>query len=466
MNPDKLGAIVRKIASDNEVPHQSVYDMFFFERFLYRLSKSRYRERFVLKGGFLLQATLGISRRTTMDLDLKAIGIELDDDSLAAIIGEICAIPSDDEVSFRLLGISEIAAETKYGGKSVKIRATMKHLWKVFSIDIAKGDVVTPHPLEYFYGSMLDEPPFPLLAYSKETILAEKFEALLSRGMQNSRAKDLLDIHNLLKDGVDGERLNAAIINTFHARGTPLDKEGAKAFLAAVLDSGFRREVFESYARKHGFAKGVTFDEVMESCFGLLKMVSSFPKITPKEGTHITLIRHGEDEQDKVGGWSDNALTPRGVLQVSSLAETLDHDYDFIISSDLSRCRQSAEIVGSRINCPIIYMEGLREMNNGDYRNLTREEFERRGCKRFVDMRMDECYPGGESPTSFFERVKETYMSILSKWEGKKIAVVTHEGVITCIECLSKGYRYSNLLMIAPHHAEAIDIPSEASIPA
>lgn len=455
MNVDKLSATVRKIASKNDVSHQNVYDMFFFERFLYRISISKYRDSFVLKGGFLLQTTLGISKRTTMDLDLKAISIELEERGLLAIIKEICDAPAEDDVSFRILDISDITAEMKYGGKSVRIQATMKNLRKIFSIDIAKGDVVTPHPLEYSYHSIIDELSFSLLTYSKETVLAEKFDALLSRGMRNSRAKDLLDIHVLLQNEIDFERLDAAIINTFQARGTSLNKDEARAFLVDVQNSGVRRKIFEEYAKTHHFANGITFDEVMGSCFALLNKISTFPKITPKEGTRITLIRHGEDEQNRVGGWSDNVLTEKGISQVSSLAERLDHDYDLIISSDLPRCHQTSEIISKIIDCPIIYMEKLRETNNGDFRNLTKEDFVERGCKRFVDMKIDESYPNGESPSSFFSRVKETYIDILERYEGRKIAIVTHGGCITVILCLLNGWRYSNMLQITPPYASS-----------
>lgn len=457
MDINKLNGYVRATAAKTGVPHQNIYDMYFFERFLYRLSLSEYKENFVMKGGFLLENMVGMKARTTMDIDLKTVGITLLDKEIVDIFKQIAEINDNDGITYSVLGISDIAAELKYGGKSVKIEARLKNLKKVFSIDIAQGDVVTPYPVQYKYKSPIDDSEFEILAYTTETIIAEKFETLIAKGMSNSRAKDLFDIHILWKQGIDRDRLNAALINTFYVRRTKFNVEKIRETLSDIHSSEYRREVFDRYAAKHRFAYGITFDEVIQSAFEVCDSIKVCKIDLPKITSRITLVRHGEDEQDKIGGWSDNKLTETGVEQIKSLAKTLDSNYDLILSSDLLRAKQSAEILAESLDCLIEYDRGLRETNNGDLKDMTKAEFVACKHKRFVDMSMDESYPNGESPESFYQRVKNAFTEILKKHNGKRLLIITHGGVITVIQCLLNGWHYSNMLKIVPPYATKIE---------
>lgn len=231
-----------------------------------------------------------------------------------------------------------------------------------------------------------------------------------------------------------------------------------REILAEIRAFPYRRRIYENYARKAPHAKNVSFDEAMNSAFGVLESLKEGEIILPTTGTSITFIRHGEDDKSKVGGWSNGKLTEKGKEQMKAFAQGLTSPCDLIVSSDLPRARESAEILSEVLHCPIIYDEGLREINNGDYKDLSFEEFSKGDFKKFVDLEIDEPYPNGESPSRFFERVKLTYMQILERHGGKRIAIVTHAGVITCIECLTKGYAYSNLLRISPHYAGKMDV--------
>lgn len=463
MNVYRLKALVKKEVARSGASPQSVYDAFFFESFLRRLSLSEYRNSFVLKGGFFLESILGISNRTTLDIDLKAEGLVLDDKELIRVMKSICSISAEDGIHFEIVGISDIAAKTKYGGKKVKVEARLDNLVRRFSIDVAEGDSVTPYPDEYEYSPLMEGSVFTILSYNKETVLAEKFEALFSRGLENSRAKDLFDICILMKENLDVNRLNAAIINTFHERGTELDKAKMRQTLMEIQAFPYRRKIYENHAKKTLYANKFSFDEAMDSAFKILESLNEGERMLPREGTSITIVRHGEDDKIKVGGWSDNKLTEKGKGQMKTLAQQLGNRYDIIISSDLPRAKESAEILNETLHCPIIYDEGLREIDNGDYKDLPFAEFAKGNYRKFVDLGMDEPYPNGESPSSFFERVKLAYKRILKEYGGKRIIIVTHAGVITCIECLNNGYAYSNLLRISPHYAEKIDLPSEIS---
>lgn len=458
MDINKLNGIVKKTAVNMDVPHQNIYDMFFFERFLYRLSLSQYKTNFVIKGGFLLENIVGIKSRTTMDIDLKAVGIILSDNELVTVFANIAETEGNDEITYSVLGISDITGEMSYGGKTVKIEARLTNLKRIFSVDVSQGDVVTPYPQRYTYKSIVDDGEFELLAYTNETIIAEKFETLIAKGKNNSRAKDLFDIHILLKCNIDYDRLNAALINTFYVRGTRFDKESIKLSLDAIYSSAYRREVFDRYVKKHSFASGLSFDEVMQSAYAVCDSIKVCDFHLRKSIAKIALVRHGEDERDKVGGWSDNNLTEKGIMQVKNLVAELTGHYDVILSSDLPRARQTAEIIAEKLNCPIEYNEGLRETNNGDLKNLTKAEFKEQGYKWFIDFKMEENYPNGESPRAFYERIKETFVDILEKYEGKRVLLVTHGGVITVIQCLINGWQYSNMLKITPPYATKIDL--------
>lgn len=458
MNIEKLKGAVQKTVAKTGVTHQSVYDMYFFERFLFRISKSKHKNNFVFKGGFLLENMMGLSARTTMDIDLKAMKIEMSDNALLAIMKDICNTTTDDEIEYSVLSIEPITAETKYDGKFVKIQAKLKNLKRVFSIDIAQGDIVTPYPQKYIYNSSIDGLSFELFAYTKETIIAEKFETLIAKGMGNSRAKDLFDMYLLMNENIDFKRLNAAIINTFYIRGTAFNLEIIKDTIQKIYNSKYRRELYEKYAKTHSFVKNVSFEDVMSAVEKIFNAIQNEKIDLPVKNISITLVRHGEDEQDKIGGWSDNHLTELGKYQILKLAQTLDEIYDYILSSDLIRAKESAEILQDKLSCPIAYIEGLRETNNGILKNVTKEEFARDGYKRFADLEFDECYEGGESPKQFFERIKETFYKLIEEYEGKKVLIMTHGGVIMVIQCLLNGYKYSNLLKIAPPHAAKIEI--------
>ncbi len=159
----------------------------------------------------------------------------------------------------------------------------------------------------------------------------------------------------------------------------------------------------------------------------------------------LTVVRHGEDEQDKMGGWSDNHLTARGIEEVEETALTIGDNFDLMLASDLVRARETAEILLRHVKCPVIYDAGLRETNNGIYKNMSKAEFNEKGYKRFASLALDECYGvTGESPVTFFERVKGAFIKILETHRDKKLLLVTHGGVIKVMLCLINGTPYFN----------------------
>ena len=224
MGLGKIKSAVEKLSKNSTAQVQTIWDMYFFEHFLVRVAKSKYHKNFVFKDGFLLESMLGVQSRSTMDIDLKAEKINLVNEELEKIFKEIASINIDDEVVYEIDKITDIAQEKKYGGKSIRILSKYYNIKKTFSIDVASGDIVTPFPSLHRYKSKINELEFDILSYTKETILAEKFEALVSKGLNNSRSKDILDMHLLIEEGYNKEILNAALINTFINRQTTYNK--------------------------------------------------------------------------------------------------------------------------------------------------------------------------------------------------------------------------------------------------
>ena len=168
-------------------------------------------------------------------------------------------------------------------------------------------------------------------------------------------------------------------------------------------------------------------------------------------GITLHLVRHGRDEEDKLGGWSDNHLIDKGIKEIESLRDNIDNDYDLFISSDLNRAKETSDILNEKLNMNIIYNSDFREVNNGVLRNMTKKDKELKyPGLYFSKLNMDECYPSGESPNSFYERISKAFIRLINENRNKKILLVTHGGVIVVILCLINGIEYSNKLKLAP----------------
>ncbi len=453
----KTKARIDKISKQQGIKLQTLWDTFFFEHFLLRLSQNPYRERFVFKGGFLLEYIVGISQRTTMDVDLKYDG-EISNDALLSYFNAICKQNIDDDVLYEVIDIDDIATEKKYGGKRIRLKGKYSNVRKIFSVDIARDDIVTPKPLLQNFVSKTDESlSFTLLTYNVETILAEKLETLVSKGKSNSRIKDLFDINLLVRNGYNQEIFNAAVINTFYCRKTELSERVLTDELDFLRNSAHMNELYINYSKKNSFCTGKSFEDCVNS---FEKVISSicFNKPYNIGNMSIVMIRHGQDEEDKIGGWSDNNLSKQGVLDVKKLCEVIPRNYDLIISSDLPRAKQTAEIISDATGIPIIYEPGFRETNNGKLKNMTKVEF-LEDYTHFIysNLKMDERYPNGESPEEFFARVEDTLKNITAHNQGKKILLTTHGGVITVLLCLKNGWKYSNLLKITPPTSSMVE---------
>ena len=239
------------------------------ERFIYRMSISPYRNNFMLKGGSLLYAYNGLKNRPTKDMDFLAEQISNDQEYIKHVVAEISQIPcKEDGVVFDSLTITadSIMEEQRYEGIRISIAGHLDKIVQTISFDIGFGDVVIPSPVEIDYPVFLDTmPPISILAYSLETVIAEKFQTMIVRDTENSRMKDFFDCYQLLKyrqDLIDYAVLGDAIKSTFEKRKTLVPNE-LKLFTEAFALDEKRNRMWKNYLKKIDWGEDISFIEVM-----------------------------------------------------------------------------------------------------------------------------------------------------------------------------------------------------------
>ena len=213
------------VANESSIPYMTILVRYLHERFLYRVSQSEYKENFYLKGGALLYAFNQEKARPTKDIDFLGTHISNDKEYIKGIFAEIAAMPcAEDGVKFDgdSIEVVDITQEKKYYGARLTMTAHLDSVRQQISMDIGFGDIVTPGPQELSYPLLLENvPSVDILAYSLETVVAEKFEAMISLSVNNSRMKDFFDIYRILEsDNLKTDVLTEAIQNTFRNRKT------------------------------------------------------------------------------------------------------------------------------------------------------------------------------------------------------------------------------------------------------
>jgi len=194
----QLKALIRNLSREKNVKAEILLRNFMLEKFLERISLSKYKEQFVLKGGMLIAAIIGVDARSTMDMDTTISGFNLNEEELEIVIKNILAIPLDDGVTMELRKLESIRDEAEYPGIRVSINASLDKTKQTMKIDITTGDQITPRAIEFSYKLMLEDRSISILSYNLETVIAEKMETILSRGTTTTRMRDYYDIHILM----------------------------------------------------------------------------------------------------------------------------------------------------------------------------------------------------------------------------------------------------------------------------
>ncbi len=263
----------KNLAIKYNITPNEVLQNYMFERILERLSVSQYKNNFILKGGLLLSSIMGISTRTTMDMDTSVKGINLTDTELYKILKEILDINVGDNVKFQIMNSTPIREEDNYGGLKYNIIATFDNLKVNLSIDIATGDTITPKEIEYNYKMLFEDRKLQIMTYNIESIIAEKFQTVVSRGILNSRMKDYYDLYYLVTyKEFSKENLKQAITKTFEKRNTNLKE--IENTLSKIKESSFIKELWENYSKKHRYTENIKFEEIINTIYKIRDIIN------------------------------------------------------------------------------------------------------------------------------------------------------------------------------------------------
>ena len=242
--------------------------MFYFERILERVSKSKYKGQIILKGGLLLTSVIGSDDRTTKDMDATLKGIPLTKDNIEKIFNEILNIDIKDGVSFEIVSIKDIRLEDEYGGFRLNILSKLDNNKTYITVELTTGDIITPREMKYNYNSIFEDKKIPIMTYTLETLLAEKFQTVITRGIFNTRLKDFYDIYILLKtkiNNIDKKTLVIAIENTFKRRETKLDINYFNAVINSLTENNNLKDLWSEFQNKNIYAKDIDFEDTVDA---------------------------------------------------------------------------------------------------------------------------------------------------------------------------------------------------------
>lgn len=263
-NAMQLKAHVNNMAKEAGIPTQALMQSYLLERLLERLSRSTWRDNIVIKGGVLISSLVGVSSRTTMDLDTTVRGFALTHDSAERVFRDIMAVQVDDDWEFELDRIEDIRETDDYPGIRVHLKGSYPPMLVPLTVDVTTGDRITPDAVEYSYPLLFGEGEISLMAYPIETVLAEKLETVVSRGVANTRLRDFYDIYVLL--GVKRNEINMEILR--NALASTCEKRSSQAAIARWADTlddvagdAAMLEQWAKYVRKNPYAKGIALQD-------------------------------------------------------------------------------------------------------------------------------------------------------------------------------------------------------------
>ena len=260
-----LKAKIRNIAKQKNIPAQVILQNYMFERLLVRLADSEYKDKFVLKGGMLVTAIVGLDNRATMDLDTTLKSLPLTPEAITGALQKVCAIESNDDVTFELGTVTPIRDDDIYGGYRVMLNAKYDTIITPLSIDVSTGDVITPNPVEYTFSEIFDdEKSYCLWAYNIETVMAEKVETILRRGVFNTRPRDFYDAYILVTtQQFDRDLFTEALKATAVHRGTTEQIADIPTILKNIEESSELQVMWEKYRKQFAYAKEISYENII-----------------------------------------------------------------------------------------------------------------------------------------------------------------------------------------------------------
>ena len=276
MNSDKLKSIISKKSHGNSDISQRFYQLFYFERILKRISISNYKGQIILKGGLLLTSIIGDDERTTKDMDATLKGIPLTKNDIEQVFNEILNIDLDDDVTFKIISIKDIRLEDEYGGFRLNILSRLNNNKTYITLELTTGDVITPKEMKYNYNSIFENKKIPIMSYTLETVLAEKFHAIVTRGLLNTRLKDFYDIYILINTKMNELRENnliKAIENTFERRKININIDRFKEVIKDISYDNNMNHLWNEYITKNPYAQNVKFEDTISAINKIINII-------------------------------------------------------------------------------------------------------------------------------------------------------------------------------------------------
>ena len=275
----QLKDLIRNLSKKKSADAQILMRNYMMERFLERISLSEYKNQFILKGGMLVAAMVGLDARATMDLDATIKGTNVSVEDVEMIISQIISIPLDDGVSFRVKWISEIMEEADYPGVRVSMETKFDGVITPLKIDISTGDVITPREIKYKFNLMLEDRTIEVWAYNLETVLAEKLETVISRNVTNTRMRDFYDIYILQKlygEQLSKDVLRDALVATAKKRETleQIETEDIDEIFDEIQSSSVMENLWKAYQRNYSYSADIPWHTIMKSIRTLYEIIS------------------------------------------------------------------------------------------------------------------------------------------------------------------------------------------------
>ena len=271
----QLKDLIRNLSRKNSADAQILMRNYMMERFLERISLSEYRDKFILKGGMLVAAMVGLDARSTMDLDATVKGANVNVEDVENLISAIVTVPIDDGVKFQLKSISEIMDEAEYPGIRVSMTTTFDGVITPLKIDISTGDAITPREVRYSFKLMLEDRSIDIWAYNLETVLAEKLETIITRATTNTRMRDFYDIYILNQlhgDTLDPKIFHDALLVTSRKRGTEAHLAEAEEVFDEVENSPIMQNLWTAYQKKFSYAADLEWNIIMRATRNLYSL--------------------------------------------------------------------------------------------------------------------------------------------------------------------------------------------------
>ena len=275
--PEQLKGAIRNIAASNNLRAQEVLQMYMFERIIERLAKSKYRNNFILKGGLLISSMIGISSRTTMDMDTTVKGIQMEEDEIVEVIKEIIAVDVGDNIEFEYLRIEPIREDDAYNNFRVHLNVKYGKINSPIKIDITTGDVITPSEIKYDFPMLFEDKSVTIMAYTLETVLAEKYETIIRRNISSTRARDFYDLYalyKLRKHDIRIEVFRKAVLHTAEKRGSLLDIKEWEEIIAEMRDEKSLQLLWENYIEQNPYVEDLDFITVMDVLYEVAEMLN------------------------------------------------------------------------------------------------------------------------------------------------------------------------------------------------